>query len=184
MGAFTFLDDEQTEKPGGSFTFLDDGAESGGGSVTSTVKNYGLGLVAGAGEGVANTEAAIGTFLQAPAANTLSGVLGARALAGRGITAAMNAVSALSAPANSARTAPTAALNAAPRAAAAAAAATAPSAKAVKHVRTATPASPAPRSTSSTAATTRPKSRAPRVHAVNPGRPRRRLCPHQRPARG
>lgn len=93
MGAFTFLDDEQTEKPSGSFTFLDDGAESGGGSVASTVKNYGLGLVAGAGEGVANTEAAIGTFLQAPAANTLSGVLGARALADRGITAAINAVS-------------------------------------------------------------------------------------------
>ena len=106
------------------------------------------------------------------------------------VNAAMSAVSALSAAANSARTAPNAALNATPRAAAAAAAATAPSAKAVKRARTAkaakvaTPASPAPRSTSSTAATTRPKSRAPHVHAVNPGRPKRRPCPHQRPARG
>ncbi len=92
MGAFTFLDDEQTKQSGGSFTFLDNGAESDS-SPASTIKNYGLGIIAGAGEGVANTEAAIGTFLQAPAANTLSGVVGARALADRGITAAINAVS-------------------------------------------------------------------------------------------
>ncbi len=58
-----------------------------------------------------------------------------------------------------------------------------PSAKAVKRAENregrevATPASPAPRSTSSTAATTRPKSRRAHVHAVNPGRPKRRPGP-------
>lgn len=57
------------------------------------VKDYGLAIASGAGEGVASTEAGIGTFIQAPAANTLSGVVGARALADRGITAALNYVS-------------------------------------------------------------------------------------------
>ncbi len=56
----------------------------------TTAKNYGLAVAAGAGEGVANTEAGIGTFIQAPAANTLSGVVGGAALADRGITAASN----------------------------------------------------------------------------------------------
>lgn len=56
------------------------------------VKDYGLAIVSGSGEGVASTLAGAGTFVQAPAANTLSGVLSARALADRGITAALNYV--------------------------------------------------------------------------------------------
>ena len=56
----------------------------------SKAKDYGLAVIAGAGEGVANTESGVGTFIQAPAANTLSGLAGARALADRGVTAALN----------------------------------------------------------------------------------------------
>ena len=56
----------------------------------SRAKDYGLAVVAGAGEGVASTEAGVGTFIQAPAANTLAGLTGAAALADRGITAATN----------------------------------------------------------------------------------------------
>jgi len=67
----------------------------------TTAKDYGLAIAAGAGEGIANTEAGIGTFSQAPAANTLSGVIGARALADRGITALSNYVSPGSAELNS-----------------------------------------------------------------------------------
>jgi N12 class adenine-specific DNA methylase len=58
-----------------------------------TARDYGLSIAAGAGEGVANTEAGIGTFAQAPAANTLAGVTGAAALADRGITALSNWIS-------------------------------------------------------------------------------------------
>jgi hypothetical protein len=42
------------------------------------------------GQGVANLGAAAGTFIQAPAANTLSGILGAKALADRGLTWLIN----------------------------------------------------------------------------------------------
>ncbi|MBI5255282.1 MAG: hypothetical protein HY855_02195 [Burkholderiales bacterium] len=55
-----------------------------------TAGDYGHAIAQAVGEGVLNMQAGLGTFVQAPAANTLSGVAGARALADRGITAAMN----------------------------------------------------------------------------------------------
>lgn len=93
MKAVDFLDSPSDAGPGSAELFLGESPSSAIDVVKkglSTVKDYGLAIAAGAGEGIANTEAGIGTFIQAPAANTLSGVLGARALADRGVTAAAN----------------------------------------------------------------------------------------------
>lgn len=57
------------------------------------VRNYGGAASSAFGQGIGGLEAGVGTFLQAPSANTLAGVLGARALADRGITNFINWVS-------------------------------------------------------------------------------------------
>lgn len=82
------------EKPAGRK--LLDAAQDVGASIASGAKtagDYGHAVSQALGEGLMNLQAGLGTFVQAPAANTLSGVLGARALASRGITAAQNWVS-------------------------------------------------------------------------------------------
>jgi len=62
------------------------GEKNDGHSAAQTVKSLGLAVVAGPGEGVARTEAGVGQFVQAPAANTLAGVMGARAVIDRGLS--------------------------------------------------------------------------------------------------
>lgn len=56
----------------------------------ATALDYVKAIDTGLAQGVANIGAGVGTFIQAPAANTLSGVMGARALADRGITWLIN----------------------------------------------------------------------------------------------
>lgn len=96
MKAADFLDSPVTTGLGSAASFLDDQPSN---TIVDKVKkgltyakDTGVAIATGAGEGVAGTEAGIGTFLQAPAANTLAGVMGARALADRGLTAAGNFV--------------------------------------------------------------------------------------------
>ena len=60
---------------------------------SATIGDYLKATNSGLGQGIAGIGAAAGTFLQAPAANTLAGVLGATAAADRGLTWAMNKVS-------------------------------------------------------------------------------------------
>lgn len=67
-----------------------------------TAKDYGLAIAAGAGAGVADLEAAAGTFIQAPVENLRSGMTGAAALVDRGVTNAANWVSPGSAQVNQA----------------------------------------------------------------------------------
>ncbi|MBI5258573.1 MAG: hypothetical protein HY855_18855 [Burkholderiales bacterium] len=55
-----------------------------------TAGDYASAISQSVGGGVLGIQARAGTFLQAPAANTFAGLTGARALADRGITAAMN----------------------------------------------------------------------------------------------
>lgn len=92
--------DDAAAPAGGRFGGIPEGAAPVGGGALDAVKkglraagDAATAVVTGSGEGASATEAGVGTFLQAPAANTLAGVLGARALADRGVTAALNYVS-------------------------------------------------------------------------------------------
>lgn len=99
MGAYDDIIGPSSAASGGAYDDIIVSQKPEGGIVDKVkkgltyAKDTGVAIAAGAGEGVAGTEAGIGTFLQAPAANTLAGVMGARALADRGLTAAGNFVS-------------------------------------------------------------------------------------------
>lgn len=98
-GSFVFDDEQDSskkkKKEGKSATdMLVDGVKS--------AKDFGLAIAAGAGAGVADLEAAAGTFIQAPVENLRSGMTGAAALVDRGVTNAANFVSPGSAQVNQA----------------------------------------------------------------------------------
>ncbi|MFZ6813525.1 hypothetical protein ACO0K3_03590 [Undibacterium sp. Rencai35W] len=71
----------QKKKPETSSGFIDN------------LKNYGNAVSSALGQGIGGMEAGIGTFLQAPAANTLAAVKGVPAVIDRGLTNLINVVS-------------------------------------------------------------------------------------------